>query len=149
MPIEIWRMIFHFAAAEPCDAFDTSPLPTLSTDMRSWNVSFAEKDETPVEHRRVDTEERHVAYTARLSLRRNLVLACRFWHHSAMELLYECVVLHLAEAILSFAKALGKYSVGISEIPHTFQPTLYTKRLQLGTNRRSGSALKIQVDLTP
>jgi hypothetical protein len=148
--MEIWGIIFRLAAAEPDSAFDTSSLGPLSEEPRSWNVPFTERDMTGVQNWKADTKGRCAAYSARLALRRSLVLTCKFWHYCATELLYECVVLHSLDAVLSFINALDVYELQVSGPIRTHRPSFYTKRLHLSTRSESDNhgTAGPQVDLS-
>jgi hypothetical protein len=74
LPPEILSYIFRLAAGEPSHTFDTSPLPPLSEERRSWTPR-SEDDE----------------YGERAQTRTSLVRVSKFWRSVALELLYESV----------------------------------------------------------
>jgi hypothetical protein len=103
LPSELWLTIFRWAASEPYEAFDTSPLPIMSPEGRAW--THRETLNNLYDRVRKDTPAHE--YRTRVRTRTALVLVCKHWYDLAIGILYEFVVLKKRYSCLTFARTLS------------------------------------------
>jgi hypothetical protein len=137
LPSELWILIFKLAAGEPFSAFDTSPLPIMSSEHRAWTHIGPPRPNNPFlsETSRAIYQD----YMDRVRLRINLVLVCEYWRTLAISLLYEYVLLRHRHASVSFSQVMTAHTTSL-ELPGTpadgYSPHIsrYVKRLDIHIN---------------